>query len=199
MSKCTYCGAQIPDKDEYCPVCHARIPTKYDDKGIGDFTGTYGHTDCWEMDDSRYRVEDWETETTSTQTQYQSEHSEEHSHVHEIPLPYTPMDHGTEQASLGTNTVSGTKTKNTVRRTASQVRGGAKKNGTAPGLGAVFFSIFLFGADVINGMTIAALIVAIIAVVLRTKSNKWKFLSILSVLLGIIGAVWELFYCIALL
>lgn len=184
MPKCTYCGANIPDKEEYCPVCHARIPTKYDDKGIGDFTGTYGHTDCWEMDDSRYRMEDWETESTSTQEQYQSEHSEEHSHVHETPLPYTPVSDGKTQQT---------------KQAASQVRGGTKKNGMSPGLGAVFFSVFLFGADVINSMTIAALIVAIIGVVLRTKSNKWKFLSILSILLGIIGAVWELFYGIALL
>lgn len=197
MPKCTYCGANIPDRDEYCPVCHARIPTKYDDKGVGDFSGTYGHTDCWEMDDSRYRMEDWETEKTSTREEYQSEHSEEHSHVHETPLPYTPYGDSQKQERTADTTYNAKTVDASTKR--SQVRGGTKKNGISPGLGAVFFSVFLFGADVINSMTIAALIVAIIGAVLRTKSNKWKFLSILSILLGIIGAVWELFYGIALL
>lgn len=190
MPKCSYCEANIPDGEEYCPVCHARIPTKYDDKGIGDFSGTYGHSDCWEMDDSRYRMEDWETENTATQAQYASEHSEEHSHVHDSPLPYTPLE---EKAAAKTAN------KGQGAKRASEVRGGAKKSSTAPGLGAVFFSIFLFGADVINALTVTALILGIVGVVLRTKSKKWKFVSILSVLLGIIAAVWELFYGIALL
>lgn len=57
MSKCIYCGQDIPEGERYCPVCHAAIPPKYNDRGCSDFTGTYGHTDCWEIDESRYRTD----------------------------------------------------------------------------------------------------------------------------------------------
>lgn len=58
MPKCTYCGADIPAGERYCPVCRAAIPPKYDEK-TGSYSGTYGHDDCWEVDESRYRRFDY--------------------------------------------------------------------------------------------------------------------------------------------
>ena len=171
MPKCTYCGADIPSGERYCPVCRAAIPRNYENKD-GSYSGTYGHDDCWEIDESRYRR--WDEPNVSRPVGSQSFDSSAHAGTDTNPRTVPPRE-WKPSASAGP-AVSG----RNPRPAASRQK--KTQTGTKANAGLRIASlILLFVTWSFNPFPAIPLILFIIGVILDMRRGSGKVFYLLSI------------------